>query len=151
MSPEQKATLQAQAVAAGQDLSAYVLGRLLPVPDQRFGALLEALAGDDRRYVLAALNDLLTACPPVLFAALVRDGSRLPRDRYLQNYVAAMTEHAAFLKDVAPPQWTSHVPPLATPHFATPLKSLRMHLLRSAPVPFKRRNIFVDSRIGARV
>jgi hypothetical protein len=41
--------------------------------------------------------------------------------------------------------------PLAEPYFATSLKSLREHLLVAAPIPFKRRNIFVDASVGARV
>jgi hypothetical protein len=43
------------------------------------------------------------------------------------------------------------VPPLDEPHFATPLRGLRLHLLRASPVAFKRRNIFVDSSVGDRV
>ncbi len=151
LTPEQKVALQHQAAAAGQDVSAYVLGRLLPTADQRFSALLTAMSGNDPRYALAELNDLLTACPPVLFRELVSDATCLPVDPYLRNYVAAMTEQAAALKNVHPPEWTQTVTPLSTPHFATPMRSLRMHLLVSAPVPFKRRNIFVDSSIGARV
>jgi hypothetical protein len=62
-----------------------------------------------------------------------------------------MVEQAADQKHVAPPAWVRDVAPLDAPHFATRLKSLRQHLLRSAPVPFKRRNIFVDAGVGARV
>jgi hypothetical protein len=43
------------------------------------------------------------------------------------------------------------VVPLTEPYFPTPLKSLREHLLIAAPIPFKRRNIFVDASIGQRV
>jgi hypothetical protein len=71
---------------------------------------------------------------------------------YLRNYVAAMVELTAHQRDVPPPAWVRGVEPLETaPHFATPLASLRLHLLRAAPVPFKRRNIFIDSSIGDRV
>ena len=70
---------------------------------------------------------------------------------YLRNYVAAMVEQAADLKRVGSPAWVRDVTPLDAPRFVTPLRSLRMHLLKSAPVPFKRRNIFVDSSVGARV
>ncbi len=70
---------------------------------------------------------------------------------YLRNYVAAMVELAAQQQDVRPPAWVRDVEPLETPHFATPLAGLRLHLLRMAPVPFKRRNIFIDSSIGDRV
>jgi hypothetical protein len=43
------------------------------------------------------------------------------------------------------------VPPLEEPHFATTLEGLRLHLLQVSPVPFKRRNIFIDSSLGDRV
>jgi hypothetical protein len=69
----------------------------------------------------------------------------------LQNYVAAMVEQASFLKRVQPPAWTARIAPLEEPYFAAPLKALRLHLLRASPVPFKRRNIFVDAAVGARV
>ena len=70
---------------------------------------------------------------------------------YLRNYVAAMVELAAHQRDVFPPAWVRDVEPLEAPHFATPLAGLRLHLLRTAPVPFKRRNIFIDASIGDRV
>jgi hypothetical protein len=62
-----------------------------------------------------------------------------------------MVEQASQQRDVPPPAWSRDVPPLEEPYFATPLRSLRLHLLRQAPVLFKRRNLFVDSAVGARV
>jgi hypothetical protein len=70
---------------------------------------------------------------------------------YVQNYVAAMVELAAHQKGVASPGWVREVPPLDEPHFATALGGLRLHLLQVSPVPFKRRNIFIDSSLGGRV
>lgn len=87
----------------------------------------------------------------MLFADAVAESAIAPLSPYLQNYVAAMVEQAAALKGVFPPEWTQRVTPLTEPHFVTAMVSLRLHLLRSSPVPFKRRNIFVDSAIGARV
>lgn len=101
--------------------------------------------------MLAEMNDLLAALPPVEFGAAVGTARVASLTPYLANYVAAMTEHAAHQKRVDAPAWTHTVPPLDAPHFATALRSLRLHLLRNAPVPFKRRNIFVDSSVGARV
>jgi hypothetical protein len=73
-------------------------------------------------------------------------------DPYLANYVAAMVEQAIHRKGgVRPPRWTSTVPPLSQPVFAAPWMSLRAHLLLESPVPFRRRNIFIDSSIGDRV
>ncbi|MDZ4674622.1 MAG: DUF1778 domain-containing protein [Gemmatimonadota bacterium] len=151
VTPGQKAALQRQAAAAGHDLSSYVLSRLVPARRDRFTELLAALASGEPRFVLAELNDFLTGCPPVLFQDAVALALVTPLPPYLQNYVAAMVEQAAALKGVAPPKWTQGIAPLPAPHFVTPMASLRLHLLRSSPVPFKRRNIFVDSGIGARV
>lgn len=152
VTPDQKAALKRAARAAGTDVSSYVLARLLPPARERFAALLGALEhAEDARYVLAELHDLLAACPPALLAdaAASPPGARL--SPYLQNYVAAMVELAAEGKGVRPPAWTADVAPLAEPWFASPLRSHRLHLLRTAPVPFKRRNIFVDSSVGDRV
>ena len=99
-------------------------------------------------FVLADLNDLLTAAPGDRFELLAQPPIR---DPYLANYVAAMVEQAAHLRDVPPPAWTSVVAPLSAPVFAVPWQSLRAHLLLESPVPFRRRNIFIDSSIGARV
>ena len=151
VTPDQKADLQRKAAAAGADVSSYVLARLVPDRTNRFVELLAALAVGQHRFVLAELNDFLTECPPMLFGHAVGEASVAPLVPYLQNYVAAMVEQAAVLKGVSPPEWTRGIAALPEPHFVTPMASLRLHLLRSAPVPFKRRNIFVDSAIGARV
>ncbi|MFN2324873.1 MAG: hypothetical protein ABR551_03225 [Gemmatimonadales bacterium] len=151
VTPGQKAALQRQAAAAGHDLSSYVLARLVPPRHNRFAELLAALAAGEPRFVLAELNDFLTDCPPMLFQDAVAEASLALLGPYLQNYVSAMVEQAAALKGVSPPAWTRTVAPLPSPHFVTPMASLRLHLLRASPVPFKRRNIFVDSGIGARV
>lgn len=152
VTPREKARLKRSAAAAGQDVSSYVLSRALPSSQRRFEQLLEVLLdGTERRYVLAELNDLLSqlAADELGQAVIHADLSRLsPRWR---NYVAAMVEQACDLKGVRPPAWTAEVAPLETPHFVAPLKSLRLHLLQASPVPFKRRNIFVDSGVGGRV
>ena len=154
VTPDQKAALKRLARAAGQDVSGYVLSRTLPEAQVRFGEIIHALRdGEDHRFALAELNDLLSGLTraqlPDAVAALppeMRDLSPL-----LQNYVAAMVEQASHQRAVPAPSWARHVPPLETPYFATPLRSLRLHLLRASPAPFKRRNILVDSGVGARV
>jgi hypothetical protein len=152
LTPQQKAALKRQARAAGCDVSSYVLSRLLPTSEDRFSGLIRAIHRDaDHRYALAELNDFLHTCPPVAFGDAVAAGNVGDLTPYLQNYVAAMVEQAAAAKQVAPPAWVRGIPSLEEPAFATPLQGLRMHLLRSAPVPFKRRNIFIDAGVGARV
>jgi hypothetical protein len=88
---------------------------------------------------------------PIEFRAAVQDVPLHTLSPFLQSYVAAMVEVAAGLKGQTSPPWTARAEGLDEPHFATPLKSVRLHLLQSAPVPFKRRNLFVDATVGARV
>lgn len=148
----QKALLKQAAAAAGKDVSSYVLDRALPAARIRFAELLRLLGiADEERYALAELNDLLTRLGPAELRDAIEhaDGARL--SPFLQNYVAAMVEQASHIKRVPPPAWTAQIPPLDVPWFATPMKGLRLHLMRASPVPFKRRNIFVDASIGSRV
>ena len=147
----QKAALQQQARRAGLSLSAFVLARALPDSRQRFVALVRALAGDERRFALAELNDLLSGLTSQELRVAVAEGDVHALAPLDQNYVAAMVEQACDRKGVAPPAWVGRIEPLPEPHFAVPFVRLRPHLLRSAPVPFKRRNIFVDAAVGDRV
>ncbi|HEV7505643.1 MAG TPA: hypothetical protein VGS07_12075 [Thermoanaerobaculia bacterium] len=133
-------------------MSAYVLSRALPDAQMRFARLLEALPDDEQPgFVLAVLNDLLSSLTAGELCSAVEHADLEGLTPYLRNYVAAMVELAANRQDIPPPAWVRDVEPLETPHFATPLAGLRLHLLRTAPVPFKRRNIFIDSSIGDRV
>ena len=115
---------------------------------EAFRNLTAKLAEGKSAYVLAELNDLLTAAAGDQFVLLPLPA--IP-DPYLMNYVAAMVELAAHRRSLRPPKWTSEIAPLAKPVFAVPWLSLRAHLLLNSPVPFRRRNIFIDSSIGDRV
>jgi len=148
----QKARLRRLARAAGTDVSAYVLARALPPSRARFEELLSLLGEEgDRRYVLAELNDFLSGLGADELEDAVADASLDHLSPFDQNYVAAMVDQACHLNAIRPPPWTVRIPPLEVPWFATPLEGLRLHLLRSSPVPFKRRNLFVDSAVGDRV
>lgn len=152
VTPAQKNALKRLARLAGQDVSAYVLSRLLPPAGERVQELVDALRRDEApRYALAELNDVLTGLAPAELPGAVADVDLGGLEPLLQNYVAAMVEQASQHKGVAPPAWVRDVPPLDEPYFPVPYRSLRAHLLRTAPVPFKRRNIFVDSALGDRV
>jgi hypothetical protein len=152
VTPGQKAALRREARAAGCDVSTFVLARALPPRDHRLRDAVHALRDHPSPgYVLAEIHDLLAAAAPIEFPALVAAVDLHDLDALHQNYVAAMVEQAAALKDVLPPAWTREIAPLGTPYFAAPLRSLRAHLLAVSPVPFKRRNLFVDSSIGAKV
>lgn len=152
ITPRQKAALKRAARRAGQSVSEYVLARVLPSGRDRLEELVHALRDEDqRRYALAEINVLLAGLEPVELAEAVAsrpDGDLTP---YMQNYLAAMIEQAAVQKGIAPPSWLGEIELLEEPHFATPLAGLRLHLLRASPVPYRRRNIFVDSGVGSRV
>lgn len=152
VTPEQKEALKRLASRAGLDMSAYVLSRALPEARMRLARLLAALGGDEEPgFALAELNDLLTGLGAGELAGAVEDADLAGLSPYLRNYVAAMVELAAHRLNVLPPAWVRDVEPLETPHFATPLAGLRPYLLRASPVPFKRRNLFIDSSLGDRV
>ena len=62
LTPEEKARLKQRAAQAGQDLSAFVLSRVLPDGARRFEAVIEALrhGRTPDSIALAELNDLLS-------------------------------------------------------------------------------------------
>ncbi len=152
VTPEEKATLKRLARSSGQDLSGYILARALPGNRLRFEEILGLLRDQgDHRFALAELNDLLAGLSPAEFPDAVAAADLTNLSPFLGSYVAAMVEHAAALKNIEPPTWTRSVGALEHPWFASPLRSLRLHLLRASPVPFKKRNLFVDSSVGARV
>jgi uncharacterized protein (DUF1778 family) len=154
VTPEQKAALKRLAKGAGQDVSSYVLSRTLPEPRVRFGEIIRAFRDqEDYRFALAELNDLLSGLTSAQLPDAVAVSPPEMRDLspFLQNYVAAMVEQASYQREVPAPSWGRGVAPLEAPYFATSLRSLRLHLLRAAAAPFKRRNIFVDAGVGARV
>ena len=115
----------------------------------RFAELTAEIAAADRMFhPLAELNDLLTAASGGDILSL--DPPSIA-DPYRLNYVTAMVEMAAHRARVVPPDWTRHVSPLRDPVFIDNSLALRPHLLVASPPPFRRRNIFIDSSLGARV
>lgn len=152
VTPAQKKRLKRLAKAAGTDLSAYVLSRAAPSSQRRFEELVSLLGGNEvDRYALAELNDLLSTLGAGELGDAVAVANLSALSPILRNYVAAMVEQACWMKGIRPPGWTAHVRPLDAPWFAAPLLSLRLHLLKASPVPYKRRNLFVDAGVGARV
>ncbi|MDE0343960.1 MAG: hypothetical protein OXK82_12485 [Deltaproteobacteria bacterium] len=104
-----------------------------------------------RSYVLAEVNDFLARLDSREFEQALAHGPEVPLPPFEANYLAAMIEYAAGLQGTVPPAWTKDIPPLEKPWFASSLKSLRFYLLTNSLVPFRRRNLFVDSSVGKRV
>jgi hypothetical protein len=151
VSPAEKAAIQRAARRAGLDMSAYVLARVLPAPARRFQEL-TAACRDSRgaRFALAELHDWLAGLGAgEIHEAVAPSPQGLAPD--FANYVAAMVEYTCGRHGVAPPAWTGAIAPLVEPVFGSALASLRLYLLTHSPAPFRRRNIFIDATVGARV
>lgn len=152
VTPREKAALKRLARAAAQDVSSYVLSRVVASEPQQFAAIVRALGVEgDAAYALAELNDFLARQTAATFRIAVSAADLGRVAVTTSNYVAAMVEHAAGRLGVSAPAWCGDIEPLDAPYFATSLASLRPHLLQASPVAFKRRNIFVDASVGARV
>jgi uncharacterized protein (DUF1778 family) len=153
VSPAEKRAIQKSAQQAGMGISRWILNKALPEQQTRFREIIRDMDREqDRKYVLAELNDFLGRLSGTEFC---RATEAFPADVRLPpataNYVAAMVEHAAGLKNVVPPAWTRSIAPPAEPFFGSDLGSIRLHLLIASPLPFRRRNIFVDAGLGDRV
>ncbi len=134
------------------DMSAYVLGRALPIPAMRLQACIEHCTGPaPPSFALAELNTLLSSWT----AAELRDAITAPPAAaltpFLSNYIAAMIEQACERRSIRVPGWVRGIAPLPEPAFGSTLSSLRLHLLTHSPPPFRRRNIFIDATLGDRV
>jgi uncharacterized protein (DUF1778 family) len=152
VTPAQKAAIGRAARASGLDMSSYVLRHLLPRAAERFASLVRDVSDDDAgRFVLAELNSFLAGLTAGELAEAVAPAPPGSLSPSRANYVAAMVEYACGRAGIPPPAWTRAIPPLARPEFGSSLESLRLHLLRSAPPPFRRRNLFIDATVGDRV
>lgn len=133
-------------------MSEWVLSRLGIEDNHRFSEITKKLLrGKQPGLVLAELNDWLDGLTAGRFEAATILPPPAGLSAYLNNYVAAMVELTAHRLGLPAPDWTGDIAPLAEPAFAAELKSLRLHLLLSSPPPFRRRNIYIDSSVGARV
>lgn len=150
VSAGQKRQIQRAADAAGLDMSAYVLARVIPTGVQQFQERVAAVKADPR-FALAELNTFLTEASGEQLREAIADAPAIALSAYLANYVAAMVELACARAKIPAPGWTRSVAPLEEPVFASALENLRLHLLTQSPPPFRRRNLFIDASLGARV
>ena len=152
VSSAQKAAIQKAAKRAHMDMSAYVLSRVISAPASRGRECIEACAGRaSAGFALAELNSLLAGLTPGEMRDAVAAPPSVTLSPFLSNYVAAMVELGCARCEIAAPAWTRGIAPLDEPAFGTALQSLRLHLLRRSPPPFRRRNIFIDSTLGDRI
>jgi hypothetical protein len=151
VSRAEKAAIQRAAKRAGMPMSAYVLARVLSIPVTRFQECIAAAAGSQSSFGLAELNTMLTELSTAEVRDAVAASPQIKLSPYLANYVAAMVELACARRAIAVPAWTRAIEPLQDPSFGSSLPNLRHYLLTHSPAAFRRRNIFIDSTLGARV
>lgn len=153
ISAPDKRSLKRASNLLGQTISEFVLNRALRglSKESRFDELISSLETEqDISFTLAAINDQLTQMSSGELRQLTERPRSLGKTLFAQSYVAAMLEQACHSKHCKIPDWIAQVPAMPAPWFATSIKSLRMHLLLCSPVPFRRRNLFVDTSLGGR-
>lgn len=134
------------------DMSSWILDRLLPQVQERFQELVAALADPDgRSFALAAVADFLRGLHKVEFSHAVALPPRVRLDPAVLNLLAGAIELACERRKLKAPEWADRVPIPDLPAFGSQLDSLRLHLLTTAPVAFRRRNLFMDSSFDQRV
>ena len=153
VSPEQKARIKKQASLAGEDVSKWVLLKLLPPDADKFQHLIDKLATSPHApsLMLSEIHDFLQSISAGALEVAVGAADVTALKSLEANYIAAMVEQACSNKGVQMPSWLGTIARLPRPWFASELKSLRLHLLTQSPAPFRRRNLFVDSTLGDRV
>ncbi len=152
VSPLEKKSIRQAAKQAGLGMSEYVLSRLFPQQSVVFSKLVKKLeVAKDPAFILAEIHDLLVKMNSSEFADAFTENSLRQLTPYLQNYIAAMIEQAALQKKADIPPWLKDIKILKDPVFGSHLKSLRLHLLTNSPIPFRKRNIFIDSTLGDRI
>lgn len=154
ISPEDKRRIQQAAKKANKSLSEFICERALSglVEVSKFDKLVSALNSEVLdSFALAEMNDFLVDLSKEELETILEFPRTLGKSPLVANYLAAMLEHACQRKGVKIASWLKNVLPLQQPWFATELTSLRLHLLQNAPVPFRRRGLFVDTSLGGRV
>jgi uncharacterized protein (DUF1778 family) len=152
VSAKEKEAIRRAAQRAGLDMSQYIRSRVLPQLGEAFQTLLRRVrAAEAPGFAVAELHTFLEELTPAELTEAVAAPPDPALPAFLANYVAAMVETASARKSERVPEWTQRIAPLSEPVFGSALQSLRMHLLTHSPPAFRRRNIFIDSTLGAQV
>lgn len=149
---EQKKKLKALAKFYNKNLSELIISKLLTetLMLDLVNIYNDMHDKDNWSFCLAKLNELLQKIPEQLWEELSEIEPKGLEHKQLA-YISALLEQTAFIRKLKKPQWTSSVTALQTPLFASQLKSLQIYLLTVSPLPFRMRNIFIDSSAGDRV
>lgn len=151
---EEKKLIERIAKRNNTTISELILDKLLSenLNKDKFQNLVSDLAKSKKpSLVFAEISDFLNKLHGDEFKTAVDEKPKAKLSNYHQNYLAAMIEFSANTKKVNPPEWINEIDVLTEPVFGSKLKNLRTHLLLNSPIPFRKRNIFIDSTVGNRV
>ncbi len=154
VTPEEKKLIEKIAKKNSKTISELVLDKLLSDNQNKdkFQSLVSKLSKSEKTsLVFAEINDFLNKLTKDEFKEATDEKPKANISNYHLNYLAAMVEYSANRKKVDPPKWVNEIDPLNEPVFGSKLKNLRTHLLLNSPIPFRKRNIFIDSTVGDRV
>ena len=153
VSRDQKDRIKQQAAFAGEDVSKWILRKLLPTEADEFQRLVDQLKNNPDResFAFSDIHDFLQSLSAKNLELASASIDLAGLSAFQSNYLAAMVEQRFSSAGVCPPDWIRSIPRLPNPWFASELISLRLHLLMTSPPPFRRRNIFIDSTLGDRV
>ena len=151
VSRQEKHIIKESAKAAGIDMSAWILQKVLNDNSKIFIDLIGEFATQEQSYVFAAINDFLINLNALDFEYATAIEAISELDDFRSNYIIAMILQRANQLSAPYPDWINKYRILEKPYFGSQLKSLRLYLLINSPPEFKSRNIFIDSAIGERV
>ncbi|MBI2027672.1 MAG: hypothetical protein HYS98_07735 [Deltaproteobacteria bacterium] len=153
LSHEDKEQIRKQAHACGKSISEWIRNRLIPEKVLIFHAIIQQLSHareEEKKFIYANMHDFLRDLKKGELEDVLCAPAEMRLDSITLNLIAAMVETRAKQLKVRVPSWICEIKPLARPYFVTPLESLRLHLLKNAPIEFKARNLFVDATLGER-
>lgn len=152
VSPQEKELIAKAAKREGQDISTWVLKKIINNNQEIFFELVKKLvSANEYHYVLSELNDFISNLSAKECHVVFKVKPDIKLSAYLSNYLAAMIEQAATKKGFSIPHWLEEIEVLQEAHFETSLVSLRPYLLINTPISFRKRGIFLDSTIGDRI
>jgi hypothetical protein len=116
VSAKEKAAIRRAARRSGQDMSQYVLSRVLPQLSEAFQSLVRrARLANPPGFALAELHTFLEGLTPAELSEGVAAAPDVALPPFLANYVAAMVETACLRKSERVPEWTRRIAPLSPP------------------------------------
>lgn len=110
------------------------------------------LDGESARLCLAEFVDDFLSADRAERIRLTAEKPQSVADPKINAYMAAAVEHLCFQHGVPVPAWVNEPEYfLPVPWFPLNYQNIRAIVLAESPVPFRRRNIFVDSTVLQRV